>query len=812
MAVFVSHLFESLLGMPRGFLESQGDWSLHFNPVWPGQGSLGPTVCNLLLALLGLFLVLFAYRDDGRSRTLRVSLGLMRSMLIALLIVLLNRPTLNVTQSRSEPSVLAILLDDSRSMCVPDVGSGADPQSRFSAAQSLFCGNNGKLLSELSKTHDLRFYRFDRDAAPVVEIQESSTPANPAKDIEPAVTALSAVKPDGDSTSVLGSILTVARDLQGQRAAGVVVLTDGRDTPARSNSSDFDQLKRYGLKVYPVAIGSDQAPKNIAVDSLSADDVAFDGDVVNAKAMVRCTGYGPNHLVHLALIDKKSQLPLLDEDGKPAETTVALQSDTPTLVELHWKTDAVGSKEIQVQATKQPGEIDDTDNAKSASVSVVDAKISVLYVDGYPRWDYRYLKTLLLRDKTISVSCLLAGADFSFLQEGNKPLPSVGGDAQGHFPTTLEQLMDYDVLVIGDTDPHYFSDTQLQLISEFVNRGGGLLMVAGQRWSPQAYRNTPIESLLPVTLSHVEPTDPSATITQGFRPVPSPAGLATGIYRFFTDAVMNDSFLKNDIPEIFWYCRGITAKPGVGEVLAEHPTDLGPDGRRAPLMVAGRSGGRTLFSAIDDSWRWRFYTDQRAFDSYWIQQLRYLARNRKINQRHLTLATDQPVYELGAQAHVTLHVIDPALNRRLPAQLRVQLNDARGQPVAEQTLLRQQTAGDEIFTSSFTADQLGSFTVQLPSMLPGVDAIEAPFSVISPRQELIDPRVDRIQLGRLAAETSGKLIDFANAAAELKAIPSAERSLPQVTGQPLWDAPLSLILFLLVISLEWIVRKLHGMA
>jgi uncharacterized membrane protein len=808
----LSHLFDFLLGLPNGFLQRQGDWSLHFNPVWPGQDSFGPTVCNLLLALLGLFLVLFAYRDDGRSRLLRASLGLMRSLLLALLLVLLNRPTWNVTQSRSEPSVLAILLDDSRSMSVPDVGAGADPVSRISAAQNLFCGNNGKMLSELSLTHDLRFYRFDRDAVPVVEIQKGSSPVHSAKDIAPAITALSAVKADGDSTAVLPSILTVARDLQGQRAAGVVVLTDGRDTPARNISSDLDQLRSDGLKVYPVAIGSDRSPKNISVESLSADDVAFNGDVVNAKATIRCTGYGPNHSVHVTLIDKKTQLPLLDEDGKPAETTVAMANDAPTQVELHWKTDGVGSKEIEVQAARQPGEIDDTDNAKSALVSVVDAKISVLFVDGYPRWDYRYLKTLLLRDKTIAVSCLLAGADFNFLQEGNKPLRSSGENVSGHFPTTLEQLMDYDVLVIGDTDPHYFSDTQMQLISEFVNRGGGLLMVAGQRWSPQAYRNTPIETLLPVTLSHVEPNDPSATITQGFRPVPSPAGLATGIYRFFTDPVANEAFLKDQIPELFWYCRGITAKPGVGEVLAEHPTDLGPDGRRAPLLVAGRSGGRTLFSAIDDSWRWRYYNDEHAFDSYWIHQLRYLARNRKISQRHLTLSTDQAVYELGAQAHVTLRVIDPALNRRLPAQLRLQLKDARGQPVAEQTLVRQDGAGDEIFNGSFTADQLGSFSIQLPSMLPGVDAIEAPFRVISPRQELIDPRVDRIQLGRLAAETSGKSIDFANAAAELKAIPSAERLSPEVTGQPLWDAPLSLILFVLVIAVEWILRKLHGMA
>ena len=84
----------------------------------------------------------------------------------------------------------------------------------------------------------------------------------------------------------------------------------------------------------------------------------------------------------------------------------------------------------------------------------------------------------------------------------------------------------------------------------------------------------------------------------------------------------------------------------VGETYAEHPSDTGPDGRKAPLLVFGRFGaGRTLFSAIDDSWRWRFYTGESVFDTYWIQQLRYLARSKKLGQRRLTFTSNRPAYE-----------------------------------------------------------------------------------------------------------------------------------------------------------------------
>jgi uncharacterized membrane protein len=88
--------------------------------------------------------------------------------------------------------------------------------------------------------------------------------------------------------------------------------------------------------------------------------------------------------------------------------------------------------------------------------------------------------------------------------------------------------------------------------------------------------------------------------------------------------------LTEGIQPIFWYCRGIVNKPGTGEVYATHPSDVGPDGRKAPLLVLGRFGaGRTLFSAINDSWTCRFYTGESVFDTYWIQQIRYLARSKK---------------------------------------------------------------------------------------------------------------------------------------------------------------------------------------
>lgn len=806
-------LIEFILGLDKGFLSRQGDWRLEFNPHWPGQQALdslfhqvgwGATLWNLLLGGLLMALVLYVYWHEGRGRSARISLGILRGLLLALVLVLLNNPVLTLYQSRTEPSVLAIMLDHTISMRVRDGANGdASPQTRLEAAVKLLTQDDQSLVRDLAKRHILRFYEFDRDAKPLADVPQETAPSTqPSATLLTAAQSLEKLKPDGQSTQVAQSLRTVLDDLQGQRIAGVVVLTDGRDTPKGSDEA-LQAVKSYGVKVYPVAIGSDQAPRNLAIQGLSVQDAVFQGDIVNVKATIRVTGYEPGHPVQLLLKDKKTGAALKDAKGGPVEVTVPAQIDRPQEVELPFKPEEVGPLDLVVEVVKQDGELDDEDNTQTAALQVLDTKLTVLYVDGYPRWEYRYLKDEMIRDKTIQISCLLTSADPSFAQEGTKPIK--------RFPESIQELMDYDVVVFGDVDPRQFTDYQLQLVSEFVSKkAGGFGMVAGPRWSPQAFRNTAIEPLLPVNISRVESTDESVAITQGFRPVLTKEGSDSTIFRFFTDKKQNEDYLKDGLQPIFWYCRGITVKPGVGEVYAEHPSDVGPDGRKSPILVFGRFGaGRTMFSAIDDSWRWRFYTGESIFDTYWLQQLRQLARERKLGQRQLTFTTLRPVYTLGEQVQANVRILDPQLQQQLPESLRIEVVDEQGQLIRQEDLVRQE-GQRELYQSSFTADRVGAFTLRLPAVAGG-DPVDLPIRVIVPRLELDQPQVDRTELTRLASETLGKTIEMKDAAQQLPTIASAAKFIPVRTSQPLWDAPLAMAIFVLLITAEWILRKGLGM-
>src|SRR5262249_33461466 len=136
-------------------------------------------------------------------------------------------------------------------------------------------------------------------------------------------------------------------------------------------------------------------------------------------------------------------------------------------------------------------------------VLVREAKIhKVLYIEQYPRWEFRYIKSLLEREsplargnKAIDLKVLLLDADADYASEDRSALAD--------FPTRVE-LNQFDVVILGDVDPKASPrmNDHLKELAEFVReRGGGLLMISGERYAPRVYKNTPLADVLPIDLT-----------------------------------------------------------------------------------------------------------------------------------------------------------------------------------------------------------------------------------------------------------------------------------------------------------------------
>ncbi|MEM6312475.1 MAG: hypothetical protein AAF743_00190, partial [Planctomycetota bacterium] len=716
----------------------------------------------------------------------KLILGGLRLSLLLLLIALLNRPVLTLTQTRDEPSVVAVLVDESSSMSVRDVGDPIDPArpTRFAAANELLV----QLLPQLAETHEVSVYRFDSDAV-IADVEQ-----------------LAMAEPTGGATQVTPAVRSVERDLAGKNLAGVVVLSDFQDTPRAADAALLDQLRDAGVKVLPVPTGSPTPPANLDVVAVTAQETAFAGDIVNIAVSLRGDNLPPGTPVVLRLIDRATGVVQTGPDGKPATSTLSPDPGEPIETDLQLKTEDVGTLDLLVEAVPVIGELTEDDNRRPLRIEVLDASIAVLYVDGYPRWEFRYLKQELTRDKTIELSVLLTSADPGFPQGGNKPIR--------RFPESMDEMLEYDVVLLGDVDPIQFSDFQLQLIREYVaDKGGGFGMLAGSRFAPQEYIGTPVEQILPVDVTEVSSFAFAAgqTITEGFRPVLTAAGEQLGMFRFFADREINRTYLERDLPESLWYVRGIEVKPGVAQVLAQHPSAQAPSGQPAPLLIGGRYGaGRTLFAATDGSWRWRYYTGEAVFNTYWVQNLRYLARGRKLGQRRYTFDADRPAYALGEQVTISFRALDGNLLSQLGDSIGVNVKDADGVAV-RQLALRQQENRPDTYLATFTADGIGTFSAELND-LPQAAGAGVSIQVEAPTLELARPQVDVEASAALAAETGGEVVPLADAADRLPGLlPSAARSVPIRTEQALWDAPIALVLFVLLITVEWVGRKAAGM-
>lgn len=788
----MQRLIEFMLGLDRDVLGQQGEYSLTFDPVWPLQEYLPAAIWNTLLAIAILFSIWAIYRREAGSRRLRIFAGVLRVTLLLLVLAILNRPMLSLTQTREERSVLAVLLDDSMSMQVADApgASPEQPVSRLDAAKRLLEAESGQLLKRLVAKHELRLYRFAGSAVQVATLSSE-------EQLPGVLQTLAELKPQGQSTRLQNSIEQVAQQLQGQRVAGLVVMTDGREMPSQSADGGADAV---GVRLFPVPLGGESRVRNVAIRSVAAQDVVFRGDLVSVHARIAVTGADARQEIRVELRNENGT-PMQGVDGREVSATARSVGDGLFDADLVFPAKDAGSLGLIVNAPALPGEITNDDNSRSLQIAVLDAKVNLVYVDGYPRWEYRYLKTQMMRDRSVEISTLLTSADPEYLQEGDKPIR--------YFPTNMDQLMEYDVVLFGDVDPRQFTDPQLQLVRDFVTKkGGGFGMIAGPRYSPQAWRGTPIEQILPVDISITRAEEEAV---DAFRPALTAEGQESPMFRFFADREANERYIREVLPPLYWFARGVSARPAVSEVYAEHPSISGPDGRRAPLLVVGRPGaGRSLFSAIDESWRWRYYTGESIFDTYWLQQIRYLARGRKVGQRRLSFAAVQPVAEVGEQVQLELRVIDDAVASQLPDALRVEIVDSSGKRVASEDLQRAGNRKD-VYRLLLPAADVGRYMARLPSVAAGIEPAQAAFDVIAPRLELSDPSPARSVLSQYAALSDGKVIELDHAQSELLAIPSAARIVPVQSNWRMWSSPLLLGLLVLLLTAEWVTRKLAGL-
>jgi hypothetical protein len=459
-----------------------------------------------------------------------------------------------------------------------------------------------------------------------------------------------------------------------------------------------------------------------------------------------------------------------------------------------------------------PGEQNEADNREARGVRVINKKIKVLYVEGYPRWEYRFLKNALVRDEDVmEARCLLLSAEPDFIQEHSK-----GASPLVEFPRTPEELFEYDVVIFGDVDPGALADPPsestklLANVVRFVEEmGGGFLMIAGEVHSPRSYRGTPIEKLLPVAgVGGEELQGPSPDAAPVFRPQRTEAGKIDPMLALDRDPEENRRLWEDPregLPEICWYYPVRSVKPGATALL-QHPDNLNTYGKHVLMASQFYGLGRSVYLGMDSLWLWRFGTGDRYFYQLYSQAIRFLATTKlyRGNKRY-DLFADRRLASIGESVGIRAVVKDRNFNPSEAQAQEVQVL-APGADRPASLPLKRRKRGE--FENALALTDQGRYTIWI--LEEGTDrkadeiTVEADITPI----EKENPSMDRATLEALARETGGRftlLEDFPELPGRVAG--SAEEEILSVHPEELWDTPAWLLAVAFLLAAEWVLRK-----
>ena len=804
---------------------------------------------NWVIVLIVLGVILFSalvYRKETgtASARYRYFLAFLRTLIIAAILFIIFEPVISTELSEVRNSYAVVLIDDSLSMSFKDIYSDPAELAKLSRAT----GIQEDKLSEATRMELVKKLLSDRDVAFIERLLEKNSlkvytfstglrefgegnkgeefhVIKPERVTEKGEEKPREAVPEADpfreleaqgSETKLGDCLSDAlKQLKGQRIAGVVIISDGRNN--RGTLKPESVAEAAGLKkipIYTIGAGNPEEPKDIVLVNIDAREVVLVGDKVTFDFTIKSRGFeNENATVSLKFNDAvvtTKQIVLLGKEELQRES-------------IFYKPTEQGEYVVTLSIGEKPGEQFKENNALTFNLRVVDEKIKVLYIDGEPRWEYRYLKNALMRDPTMKVQCILQSADEGFPQESSHGVPPLS-----EFPVTKKELFDnYHVIIIGDIDTthsrHGLEAKQMEWINEFVLKmRGGVLFIAGENYNPDSFRDTPLGELLPVEGEHLRQGEVwrwSEAKTQKYHLRLTPDGKESLVMRLEPDLQQNielwennDRREDNSLAGLLWYYPAKRAKPNA-VVLAVHPSDKNEQSELRPVIAYAYCGlGISMFVGVDETWRWRAGVGDKYFYRFYGQAIRFLSTRillGKTKRYSLATADGKTTYFLGEKVNVVASVLDRDYNPSTQPKQGICIEEAGGNRRSLDLELNPKRQGE--YLGSIIPTKVGPHKVWIGAIPDPKGALAfITFTVEVPVLEKKDPRMNKELLQKMASLSGGKYYELY----QMKEAPAAVQSIQEtisteVSEDPLWNKWQLLILFTALITVEWVGRKMR---
>lgn len=762
-----------------------------------------------MVAVVGAFaLAWWSYWRLSGGKRVRVVLAGLRGLTLLAILMIISGPQLVKPNERIEKDWVLVLVDRSASMNIGDEERGGGAREPRDAALKAALARAWPSLSELGHERTVVWMGFDSGVY----------------DLRAREFGVDAGAATGRRTAIGAAIDQALARAAARPISGVVVMSDGRSADEVSRAA-LKRLQSEQIPVITVALGSSEPVADLSVHRADAPSMAFINDTVPVSVEVDRVGAGSTtSRGRVELIDKATG-EVLDQQPLPEDN--AAWPDGRARLTLVSKPSTPGKMSWTVRIVPETPDLIAENNGAEVGVELVDRPLRVAYFDGYPRWEYRYLKNLLLREKSMQCAATLLAANRQYTQEGEIVLDAV--------PRSPEDWAKFDVIVLGDLPASMFSREQLENLRDHVAiRGAGLLWVGGPGSTPGSWRDSALADLLPFQMPRADVGVEVAGVKPFSEPVlmyPAPAAARLRLLEMGDTPAEPWPAMLSD-PRTGWaglrYAQRIDpsiVKP-TAEVLALAAPVSEADGSghvpefATPVVLSMRYGaGRVMYVATDEIWRWRFARGEALPERFWLPLLRLQGREslaRSARPAVLEVSPRRP--EVEQPVRVAVQLVDQALVDAAPARMTARARRI-GTDAAADLTLTPESAGPKgsgrAFSSTWTPTEPGKYRVEvLDASVSGLGLV-AEVEVALPDDEMRRPEADHAMLAKLSADTAGQVLPLSRLEDLVKPGMLPKREL-HIAGMPdvttLWDKPVVLALVLALLVLEWIGRRVVRLA
>lgn len=691
-----------------------------------------------------------------------IAIWVLESCLIALILFLLWHPALSIATLRPQQNVVAVLVDDSRSMAIRD-SSG----TREATAQSVL---NAGLLKSLGDRFQVRLYKFGKEPERIQKPDQ-----------------LSAAAPASRIGDTLERVLAESSSLP---LGAMVLLSDGADNAGGIDLATIAAIRRQRIPIHTIGFGREHPEKDVEITDAIVPARALPESKLTAQVTLQSYGFSGN----------QAKLSIRDGAKVLASRDVTLRSDGQLQTEsLVFNCGPAGPKTLEISLDALSGEENAGNNKVTRLVNVEARKPRILYIEGEPRWEYKFIRRALDDYPDIEIASMLRTTQNKLYRQGFRDEKEL----EDGFPSKSEELFAFQGLIIGSVEANYFTPTEQQLIRDFVDRrGGGLLFLGGRATlSDGGYPTSPLADLVPTRLPESRGTFHRDFTGQQL----TAAGAQSILCRLDEDPARNAERWKK-MPQMANYQEVGDPKPGATVLLESTPAGKRP----VPLLITENYGrGRTVLFATGGTWRWKMWTDHadKTHATFWQQIFRHLVTD---TPGQVSSSTPKPVLADETKVPVRVEVRDkqymPVTNAKVQARF-------LGPDGASATMeLAPVPLEEGIYGGEWTAEKPGSYVAEI---LAGREQEEIGHDVLSFRREdgvaeSFHTSQNRELLEKLSDQTGGRYYKPGEASKLSNEISYSEAGITTRETRDLWDMPVIFLLALGIRAAEWLLRRRWG--